>query len=173
MKKVILFAIVGAMAVVGCGQKEFNLSTDTPNLLLSDGESTSEVLVHGSDGNCQIDFAPDWLEVTVQDSTLIVNAKPNTTNAKREDQIVVRCGKSTLPIVVSQYQKATKLDLPNGKSISISKDGGSQELAVVSDGLVTVESIDSVSAIWSNGLLKVSAPENKGHRIEGTEKVPC
>ena len=80
--------------------------------------------------------------------------------------LIIKCGKSNISFPVKQYSKATKLILPNGKDIKISREGGSQELAVVSDGLVKIYSPDKIKAEWNDDLLKVSSPSNEGHRIK-------
>lgn len=172
MKKFLSMALMVVLIVlVACGPKEFNLTSATTKVSLPDVASVDSLVVNGSDGTCEIEFAPAWVEASVVDSVVTLKAQANTTGALRQDVIIVKCGKSNISIPVSQYAKATKLDLPNGKEVTIAREGGSQELAVVSDGLVTVESFDPVMAEWSNGMLKVSAPKNDGHRIKGTLKL--
>lgn len=171
--KILNYLVVAAAVLMtaACGPKEFNLSTKTAKVDIPDTGATDSLVVNGSDGNCEIEFAPAWVEATVRDSVVTLKAAANTTGKTRQDVVVVKCGKSQLSVPVSQYVKATKLELPNGKEVKIAREGGSQDLAVVCDGLVTVEAFDPVTATWENGVLKVSAPKNDGHRIKGDVKL--
>lgn len=167
----IMAFVVVAAAMTACGPKEFNLSSSTARVDIPDGGAVDSIVVNGSDGNCLIEFAPEWVEASVSDSVVSLKVGPNATGKERIDTLVIKCGKSTLSVPVSQYAKATKLELPNGKVVKIPREGGTQELAVVSDGLVKVEAFEPVKATWENGMLKVTAAKNEGHRIKGEVKL--
>lgn len=165
MKKNFLPVVFTCLLLLACGQKEYNLSVDTPNLLLADGQVTDSLIVHGSDGDCTIDMQPEWIKAEMRDSVLVYTVQANPAGEMRDGAIVVKCGKSSLSIPVSQYAKATKLELPNGKEVTIPTEGGAKELTVLCDGLVTVEG-DSVplKVRWENNKLLLEAPANTGNR---------
>lgn len=126
IKKIYLMTVSAVLVVLAaCGPKEFNLSSATSKVLLPDGASVDSLVVNGSDGNCEIEFAPEWIEASVRDSVVTIKCRANTTGALREDVLVVKCGKSNISIPVSQYAKATRIDLPNGKEVTIPREGGS------------------------------------------------
>ena len=166
---IVLFAI--GLFAASCGSKEFNLSSATKNLSFAEEGATENVVINGSDGNCEVEYCPEWVEAAVADSVVSLKVKPNTLGEKREDVLVVKCGKSNISIPISQYSKATKLELPNGNKLKFSKEGGDQNLVVVSDGLVKVESFEPVIAEMVNGILKVSTPQNEGKLKKGIIKL--
>ena len=154
-----------------CGTKEYNLSSQTNNLSYSEEGAQDNIVINGSDGNCELEHSPDWLTAIVSDSVVNLKVAPNVSGALRADSLVIKCGKSCISIPVSQYAKATKLELPDGKNIKIPREGGTIELAALSDGLIKVEAFDAVEAEWYDGVLKVSSPKNDGKRIKGNLKL--
>lgn len=170
MKKLILFA-AAALMLAACGPKEFNLSSKTKSIDLPETAATDSLVVNGSDGDCELEYAPQWIEAEVRDSVVTFKVQANSTGKTRKDAIVVKCGKSTLSVPVSQYAKATKLELPNGAEIKLPREGGSEELVVVCDGMVKVEGFEGVEANYSNGKLTVKAPKNEGSRIKGDVRL--
>lgn len=172
--KIVNYIILLAIGLFGvsCGSKEYNLSTTTKNLSIAEEGSTEKIIIiNGSDGNCEVEYCPEWIEASMADSVVSLKVKPNTLGEKREDVVVVKCGKSNISIPISQYTKATKLELPNGDKIKFSKEGGAQDLVVLSDGLVKVESFEPVTAEMINGNLKVSTPKNEGKLIKGNIRL--
>lgn len=171
MRKTISVLFAAIFLLASCGPKEFNLSSKTSKLLLRETATTDSLVVNGSDGDCSVEFAPKWIQAEMHDSVLVFKAAANTDGKLRQDAIVVRCGKSTLSIPVEQYAKATKLELPNGKKVTIPREGGKEQLVVVCDGMVDVEAFEPVKAEWNNGMLTLTAPKNEGHRATGKVKL--
>ena len=157
--------------MTGCGPKEFNLSTQTPKKVFSEEVQTDSVVINGSDGTCELEFAPDWVAAEVKDSVVYITTKANDSGKPRKDVVVVKCGASNISLNIEQGIKATHLELPNGNEIKLGKEGGSQELVVVTDGTVKVEGFEGVEAKYDNGKLLVSAPKNDGNRIKGVVKI--
>ncbi|MGM9868799.1 MAG: hypothetical protein ACI30R_04130 [Sodaliphilus sp.] len=100
-----------------------------------------------------------------------ITTKANDSGKIRKDVVVVRCGASNISINIEQGIKATHLELPNGNKIKLGKEGGTQELVVVTDGSVKVEAFEGVDAKYDNGKLIVSTPKNDGNRIKGVIKI--
>ena len=173
MKKLLGIALitVGLIGAAGCKEKEYNLTSATKTMSFEEAGGTETFVINGSNGQCILEHSPEWLAANVADSTVTVNVGPNEGSEKREYEIVIKCGISSISIPVSQYAKATKLELPDGNSLTLPREGGSKELAAVSDGLVKVETFEPLSAEWSNSVLKVSAPKNDGKRIKGKVKL--
>lgn len=166
MKKLVSIT-AAALLLVACGPKEFNLSTKKSVFDLPDTAVTDSLTVNGSDGNCELDYAPAWIKAEVRDSVVTFSVQPNNTGKARKDAIVVKCGKSTISIQVNQYAKATKLELPNETEVKLPREGGSQDVTVVCDGAVNVKGFEGVEATYANGKLTVKAPKNDGKRIKG------
>lgn len=57
MKKIFSIA-AAALLFVACSPKEFNLSTKTQSLDLPETAVTDSLVVNGSDGNCELEYAP-------------------------------------------------------------------------------------------------------------------
>lgn len=159
------------MITSGCGPKEFNLSTQTPKKMFSEVAQSDSIIISGSDGTCEIEYSPDWMNAEVTDSVVYITMKANDTGKIRKDVVVVKCGASNISIDVEQGIKATHLELPNGDEIKLGKEGGSQELVVVTDGSVKVEGFDGIEAAYDGGKLTVSAPKNDGNRFSGVVKL--
>lgn len=148
-----------------CKEKTFQLSATPQTIEMEETETSDTIAIHGSDGNCELEYSPDWITCQLTDSILVFNASANEGKEAREDAIVVKCGASRISIPVSQYAKATKLELPNGAKVTIPITGGSQELVVLSDGHVNIDSVTSpLEASWKDNKLTLSAPENTGSR---------
>lgn len=163
-------ALVG-MILTSCGPKEFHLSTQNANRVFSEKGQTDSVVINGSDGTCKIEYAPEWLNAEVNDSVVFITLKANDTGKIRKDVVVVKCGASNIGINIEQGTKATHLELPNGNKIKLGKEGGTQELVIVTDGFVKVKGFDGVDAKYENGKLIVSSPKNEGNRIKGVIKI--
>lgn len=170
MKKIFSIA-AAALLFVACSPKEFNLSTKTQSLDLPETAVTDSLVVNGSDGNCELEYAPQWIQTEMHDSVVVYKVQPNSTGKARKDAIVVKCGKSTLSIPVRQYAKATKLELPDAKDVTLPREGGSEELVVVCDGIVKVEGFEGVEATYSNGKLTIKASKNEGNRFNGEVRL--
>ncbi len=165
-----LFVLAISM-LTACGPKELNLTTATPNVTFDETAQTDSVIINGSDGNCEIEYAPQWVAVEVKDSVVVLKTKENTSGKVNKDVLVVKCGASNITLNLEQGIKATHLDLPNGKEIKFDKEGGSKDLVVVTDGSVKVEAFDGVTADYKNGKLTVTTPKNEGNRTKGTIKL--
>ena len=170
MKKIFSIA-AAALLFVACSPKEFNLSTKTQSLDLPETAVTDSLVVNGSDGNCELEYAPQWIQTEMHDSVVVYKVQPNSTGKARKDAIVVKCGNSTLSIPVRQYAKATKLELPDAKDVTLPREGGSEELVVVCDGIVKVEGFEGVEATYSNGKLTIKASKNEGNRFNGEVRL--
>lgn len=167
-----LGALAAIMTFTACGPKEFNLSSPVSEISLAETAVTDSVVINGSDGNCEVAYAPAWVEATVTDSVVTIKAQPNTGADNRADSLVVACGASKICLPVVQGHKATKLEIPNGTKLSFSKEGGEETVEVDTDGSVTVEAFEGVSANFANGKLAVKANPNSGdNAINGSIKL--
>lgn len=167
-----LGALAAMMTFTACGPKEFNLSSPVSEITLAETAVTDSVVINGSDGTCQVAYAPAWVEATVTDSVVTIKAQPNTGADNRTDSLVVTCGASKISLPVVQGHKATKLEIPKGTKLSFPKEGGEETVEVDTDGSVTVEAFEGVTANYADGKLAVKATPNTGDSaINGTIKL--
>lgn len=75
-------------------------------------------------------------------------------------------------IPVRQANKATRLEIPKNTKLSFAKEGGEEFVNVDTDGSVTVEAFEGVTATYADGKLAVKANPNTGDDpIKGTLKL--
>lgn len=168
--------IIVSLSVVtilsACKPKKFNLSSADTKINLSDEQQTKTVVVNGSDGNCEISYSPEWIKTSVSDSTVTINVSPNSDTQNRSDSIVVKCGPSHLTFLVTQGHKATRLEVKGKNNVSFTKEGGTKEVELDTDGSVKVEAFDGVTATFEDGNLKITAQPNKSDSpIDGVVKL--
>ncbi len=155
-----------------CRPKEFNLSSSVSEIVIADGAETDSVVINGSDGTCAISHAPEWVETTVADSVVTIKTQPNTGKDNRADSIVVTCGASSIIIPINQGHKATRLEISEVKKLNFSKEGGTQEVKIDTDGSVKAEATDGIEASYIDGKLIVTVTPNTGDNpIKGTVKL--
>lgn len=170
--KNIFIAALGAATLWSCGPKEFNLTSPVAEISIADSAVSDSLTIGGSDGTCTVAYAPQWMEATVTDSVVVFKAQPNTDTVPRVDSLVVACGASKINIPVRQANKATRLEIPKNTKLSFAKEGGEEFVNVDTDGSVTVEAFEGVTATYADGKLAVKANPNTGDDpIKGTLKL--
>ena len=152
--------------------KATDISVDEDNVrfAINGGEKT---IVVTADGKYDIEDCPEWVQTTVEESTLTIIVGENTTGAKRECVIRLVGKDVEVPITIFQADKCTYINVPESE-VTIPKEGGDVTLDIDTDGgNLQVESPEGVTAEYSGGKLKVSAPANEGGTIDGTVTLSC
>lgn len=140
----------------------------------SNQEASEGVLTLSSDGKkFEIAHSPEWITVNLADSVLSYNIVANDTHEVRSDSIVVTCGGMSLCIPVTQNVKATYLKVDQ-ESVSFEKEGGSQTVAIDTDGgNITTEVTGDITASVEGKTLSISAAANDGGSKSGEVTVKC
>ena len=120
------------------------------------------------DGGVDVEYAPDWIEASVSDSTLTYKiAKNSSPTSVRRDSIVLEADKCRLVIPVRQGGETTYLTLDK-ESLSFPITGGCQYVKYDTDGGgFKVEGDKGVKVTLLDGKIKVEAARNAGKPING------
>ena len=170
-KKLFFGMMIALMAVVATSCKKATyLKADKASLTFAIKGGTETVHLSSDVTGFSVEEAPEWVEASIVDSTLTVTVAENTTGAKREGKIVVSVRGQEAAIPVVQNVVATHLSVSE-ESVTIPKEGGSQDVDVDCDGDVQVDAPGFVTASYANGKLSVSASANDGGSKNGTIKL--
>ena len=167
MKTRIIFPLLAFLVLMGCKKATF-LESDVESLTVPISGQTDTITLKSDVNDFKLESFPEWTNTELKDSVLVVNIGKNDSKSERKGEIVISNGDLKLTIPVVQQFKATRLELPDGESISFGKEGGSKTLAVSSDGNVNVQAPEGIEASYADGVLTVVAPANNGSSMERT-----
>lgn len=163
---IILFLCFVGLSLTGC-KKATVLESDTMELNIPMIGATDTIMLHSDVNDFRIEECPDWVLSEVIDSTLIIFVRRNDTGMVRTGEILIMNGDLELGISVTQFDRATYLDLPDGNDVVIPKEGETVKLRVDSDGDVVVDSFSGIETSYDKGILTISAPPNDQETING------
>ena len=172
MKKSILFLAGLALIMLSACNGANNISVDKNSIsfAIEGGEENVSVT---TDGSWSVKDCPDWVKTEAQEGAIIIRAERNETGAVREGNIVLQ-GKSNVEatINVKQFSKCTHIT-PASDKVEFEKEGGTQTIAIDTDGMPQVEALDGFSATFAGGVLSVTAPANEEGAKRGEIKLTC
>lgn len=179
MKKILFILPVIALLLCSCGKKATYLKTENDKVTFAKQGGDERVTVD-CDGTFDIEGVPEWLKVEKENGeegvdkvVLVFSAGENTTGAKREATITLTGSDTEAQITVTQVDKCTYIKTSETE-VTIPKEGGDVTLDVETDGgNLKAEATEGITAEYSGGKLKVSAPANEGGAIDGTVTLSC
>lgn len=167
-KKLLFFAIVALCLInlVSCKKATYFTANKEVIETIKEGESGDISLM--SDGNfLHVIHTPDWVDASIDGTTLKYEVEANNTNKFRMDSIVVGAYGMDLVIPVRQAYITTYISLSTDL-VEFEKEGGNKTIHVDTDGgLIYVSAPESVNAKYSNCKLEISVPQNEGKVIDG------
>ncbi len=169
IKSILLFAIA-LIALSGC-KKATYLKSDTSELTIPISGQCDTITLQSDVNEFILESAPEWVETNLNDSILIVKVGANDAKAERKGDIAVKNGDLTLKIPVTQQFKATYLNLPDGKTLKLGKEGGTVSIPVESDGVISIENGDDLNLSVQDGKLTLTASKNDGKTIKKKVKL--
>ena len=165
LSSVILMAVC-LVALLGSCSKAKNIMVEQDNVVfaINGGEKTITV---NADGNYDVMDCPEWVQTSVEESTLTIIVGENTTGAKRECVIRLVGKDVEVPVTIFQADKCTYINVSE-TTVTIPKDGGEVTLDVESDGGdFSMKCPEGVEATLKGRKLTISAPANNGGTIKG------
>ena len=171
MKKLFLLNLLMLAMLASCGGADnIQVSKDNLSFAREGGEENVNV---SADGSWNVKECPDWVTAEIHDSLMVVKVQNNETGAPREGDIVL-AGKDdvTATIHVKQATKCTHIT-PASDKVEFEKEGGTQTIAIDTDGSPQVEAPEGFTATYDNGTLSVTAPANEAGSKRGEIKLTC
>lgn len=173
MKKLLFFnwliALCAAAMMVSCGG-DAGESCGMKEIAV-DVKGAQESLVLSDNGTCELIYAPEWVNASIDKNVLHYNIAKNDTSEPRESCIVVKSGNKTLSIPVRQGVKATYLMLSKNK-INMKQEGDMAKVAVITNGgEVTVQPGNNAKATLNGDYLTITSEKNDGIQKIETIKV--
>lgn len=166
MKQIHFIAVIAILLGVistSC-KKATHLKIDKENICFTIKGGTDTVHV-SCDAAIEVKEQPEWANVKLEDSTLVVSVTANDSKDKRLGTITLESGDFTAKISLAQTYVATHLSVAE-QEVTIPKEGGSHEVTVDCDGDVTVQAPDFVTATYAGGKLQLKCAANN----EGTKQ---
>ena len=170
MKKIVFF-IVTTLLLVSCGgASSIEVSDNQVSFSIEGGEKSVNVT---ADGTWSVSDSPDWINTDAQNGVIIIRTARNESGAVREGNIALK-GKSGVEatIKVKQFSKCTHITAASSK-VEFEKEGGTETIAIDTDGSLQVEAPEGFSASYENGNLTVTAQANEGGAKRGEIKLTC
>ena len=149
-----------------------NISVDKNSISFPIGGGEENVSVT-ADGSWSVKDCPDWVTTETQEGMILIRTARNETGAPREGDIVL-AGKDdvTATIHVKQATKCTHIT-PASDKVEFEKEGGTQTIAIDTDGSPQIEAPEGFTATYDNGTLSVTAPANEAGSKRGEIKLTC
>lgn len=171
MKKLFLLNLLMLAMLASCGGADnIQVSKDNLSFAREGGEENVNVT---ADGSWNVKECPDWVTAEIHDSLMVVKVQNNETGTPREGDIVL-AGKDdvTATIHVKQATKCTHIT-PASDKVEFEKEGGTQTIAIDTDGSPQVEAPEGFTATYDNSTLSVTAPANEAGSKRGEIKLTC
>lgn len=160
-KYIFMFFLLSILLFAGC-KKATYLTSKVENVKISKEGGSDTVILSYDAGTCRIVTQPDWLELNLKDSILIIQSGQNVERTARTGNIVIENGDLKLSLPIKQLSSATYLTFPD-QPVTISKDGSPIELDVDTDGSnVILEGVENVTAEYKDGKVVLSGKGNTG-----------
>ena len=172
MKKSILFLAGLALIMLSACNGANNISVDKNSISFPIGGGEENVSVT-ADGSWNVKECPDWVTAEIHDSLMVIKVQNNETGTPREGDIVL-AGKDdvTVTIHVKQATKCIHIT-PASDKVEFEKEGGTQTIAIDTDGSPQIEAPEGFTATYDNGTLSVTAPANEAGSKRGEIKLTC
>lgn len=169
MKKQLLQCTIMACAtamMISCGS-DANVTCDVNEIAVDVNGVQDSLMLKGTDGSCEVIYAPEWVKVSAHDSVVNYVVDVNNDTVPREGCLVVGSGDTLLSFPVKQGVKTTYMMLTD-KEVKMNREGDTVKVAVVTDGgKVTVESIPEIAATLNGNYLTLISKKNEGKQVSG------
>ena len=160
-KYIYVLFFLSILLFAGC-KKATYLTSKVENVKISKEGGTDTIILSYDAGKCKIVTQPDWVELNLKDSILIIQSGQNVELNVRSGNIVIENGDLKLSLPIKQLSSATYLAFSE-QTITIPKDGSSVELDVDTDGSnVILEGVENVTAEYKDGKVFFSGKGNNG-----------
>lgn len=160
-KNILILFFISIYLFTGC-KKATYLNSKVENVEFSKEGGKDTVILSYDAGKCKILAKPDWVDLNLTDSLLIIQSGKNIEPTFRTGNIVIENGDLKLSLPIKQLSNATYLTLSE-TSITIPKDGGTVKLDVETDGSeVILEGVENVTAEFKDGKVFFSGKGNNG-----------
>lgn len=127
--------------------------------------------IDGASGECEVIYAPEWIEASIQGNVVSYNIAENKEGEPREGCLVVGNASTRVGTTVIQGVKPTYLNLSKNK-VHMEREGGSAQITIVTNGgKIEVKSIPEIEAKLNGNYLTLTSQKNDGMQIVGTIKV--
>ena len=148
------------------------LVTDTNELFFSrkGGDKVVKITTDGNDFD--ISEHPDWLKVSKSGEGITVNCASRDANDDRSGTIMLKSGRISTPLKVTQRAYATFIKLSE-TNISMGKDGGSRSITIQTDGggfNYTAPDYCTVNNLTDQGFT-INVNHNSGKHRDGVVKI--
>ena len=165
--------LVAIMMLASCGSKATYLKCEKEVIGINVEGESGKIEIE-CDGDFNIAYAPEWIDVKVSGSKLKYDVDKNKNDVLRSGFVVLKSGELGLALkFVQGVSKATYFVIPK-KRASIDKEGKGDGLKVLTDGYnVKVECPEEVSYSYDGGILTFSSKGHSGKSKTLSAKVTC
>lgn len=162
--------VYAAAMLVSCSG-EANLSCDVKTIAVDVNGTQDSLLMQGTNGSCEVVYAPEWVTVTAHDTVVNYAIEANKDSVSREGCLVVKSGDSQLSIPVVQGVKTSYMLLTD-KEVKMNREGDTVRVAVVTDGgKVNIEAMPEIETALNGNYLTLISKKNEGKQISGEIKI--
>lgn len=162
--------VYAATMLVSCSS-DANLSCDVKKIAADVNGVQDSLMLKGTDGSCEVVYAPDWVNVSTHDTVVNYVIAANKDSVPREGCIVVTSGHSQLSIPVEQGVKTSYLLLTDNE-VKMAREGDTVRVAVVTDGgKVNIEAFPEIGTALNGSYLTLISKKNEGKQISGEIKL--
>lgn len=170
-KYIMLIGLIVTMMFASCGHASYLKSEKDAVSANVKGESGALAL--SSDGDIEVLYAPEWVTVELDDTTLNYTIDANKTNVARKGYVVLKSDTLNLAVEFNQCTRASYLFIPETK-VTINKEGKGDDLEIITDGgNVKVDCPEGVTFDYYNGMLSFKSKGNTGQTKTSKVNVTC
>lgn len=171
-KYLILLSVIATMMLSSCGKATYIKSDADVIEAPTKGCEGAVALISDGD-NFDVIYAPEWMTVEINDTTLNYKIEPNKTSSARKSYVVINSDTAQLMLPVAQCTRASYLIIPNKKA-HIDKDGKGSDLQIYTDGgEVEADCPEGITYTYSNGMLTFNSKGNTGRTRTSKVKITC
>lgn len=172
MKKFSIFLLFMTLLLLcGCRNATYiSPDKESVNFTIDGGEENVSI---SADGSWSLTESPDWVTIETHDNVLTIKIARNESGTIREGYIELK-GKDGVEtsIKVTQASNCTHIT-PAKDKVEFEKEGGTESVAIDTDGMPRVEASEGFSASYANGNLTVTASANEEGSRRGEIKLIC
>jgi hypothetical protein len=171
-KYLILLSVIATMMLSSCGKATY-IKSDTDVIEAPTKGSEGAVALISDGETFDVIYAPEWMTVEINDTTLNYKIEPNKTSSARKSYVVINSDTAQLMLPVAQCTRASYLIIPQTK-VNINKEGIGTDLVVYTDGGdVKVDAPTGVKYEFYNGKLSFKSNGNTGQTKTSKVNVTC
>lgn len=168
--KFILLIAIFLISLTGC-KKATYLKSETSELTIPISGQCDTVILQSDVNDFKLDSVPEWVQTELTDSVLVITVGNNDVKTRRKGNIVITNGDLKLSIPVMQQYKATYLNLLEGKTLKLGKEGGTASIPVDCDGAISIENGEDLNLNVKDGKLTVTGPKNDEKTVKKKVKL--